>query len=225
MRRRRFLASSASLVVFSGCVGAPGNSTGSTETRTESETTDERATESTDERVTEQFSESVTVSGEIRPAGNPSPPAEEFACATDEFTRHPMMYHPDHLEWGDTENVSLRIDSTAFEYGDTVHITLTNTTDSRLSIGLKQTFQIELFTENGWQDVRGKTGEGEVQYVDLGAEPPPGEVYEWSLRLTETGLVAGDKEFTVCPELVSGRYRFVYWSTGAPVAVAFDFNR
>ncbi|MFB9810631.1 immunoglobulin-like domain-containing protein [Haloarcula sebkhae] len=135
------------------------------------------------------------------------------------------MYDPDRIKWGDTGTVSLRIDQTTFEYGDTAQITLTNTTDSRISTGLKQTYQIERFTDDGWQDVRGKTGGDEIQYVDMGSEPAPGVIYEWSLRLTEAGLVAGDKEFTVCPELVSGRYRFVYWTVDAPVAVAFDLTR
>lgn len=225
MRRRRFLASASSLVVFSGCAGPTENSSESTETRTETGTIDESGTQTTDGRVTERFTETVTVDGQIRPSESPSPPSEEFTCDKSDFTRHPSMYDADSLVWGDTENVSLRIDSTTFEYGDTAHITLTNTTDSHLSIGLKETFQIELFTEDGWQDVRGKIGEDEFQYVDLAREPTPGEIYEWSLRLTEEGLVAGAEELSVCPELVSGRYRFVYWGTGTPVAIAFDLQR
>jgi hypothetical protein len=131
------------------------------------------------------------------------------------------MYNPNTLAWGDTERTSSRIDGTPCECGDTATVRLINTTDSRISIGLKERYQIELFTEDGWQDVRGKTSHDDFEYVDLGAEPKPGEVYEWSLRLTEEGLVAGAEELTVCPDLVSGRYRFVYWGTDTPVAVAF----
>jgi hypothetical protein len=134
------------------------------------------------------------------------------------------MYDEGSVPWGDTGYVSLRIDDTAFEYGDTAKITLTNTSDSVLSLGLKYMYHIELLTEDRWQDVRGKTGEDEFQYIEMATEAAPGEVFEWSLRLTEAGIVPDEKDFIVCPELVSGRYRFVYW-TSTPVAVTFDLQK
>jgi hypothetical protein len=149
---------------------------------------------------------------------------KEFSCEKNSFTRHPPMYDEGSVPWGDTGYVSLRIDETAFEYGDTAQITLTNVSDSTLSVGLKYMYQIELLTEDGWQDVRGQTGEDRFQYVEMATEAAPGEVFEWSLRLTEAGVVPDEKDFTVCPELVSGRYRFIYWAS-APVAVAFDLQK
>ena len=58
----------------------------------------------------------------------------------------------------------------------------------------------------------------------MATEAAPREVFEWSLRLTEAGIVPDEKDFIVCPELISGRYRFVYWIS-TPVAVAFDLQK
>jgi hypothetical protein len=79
-------------------------------------------------------------------------------------------------------------------------------------------------TENGWQDVRGSTEHERFAYTDEAVMHRPGEGFEWTFELTESGLVADHThDLTVCPDLQTGRYRFVYFSPG--VAVSFDLQR
>ncbi|KZX48229.1 MULTISPECIES: hypothetical protein [unclassified Haloarcula] len=217
MRRRHYLLATSSVFGFAGCSSTSSDPT-ETAAKTETENTEQQTAGNTEEMTERQLS------GHIRPAESPESPVKELSCEKGNFTRHPPMYDEGSVPWGDTGYVSLRIDGTAFEYGDTAQITLTNVSDRTLSLGLKYLYQIELLTEDGWQDVRGQTGDDEFQYVDMGTEAAPGQVFEWSLRLTEEGVVPDEKDFTVCPELVSGRYRFVYW-TVTPVAVAFDLQK
>jgi len=214
MRRRRYLLATSSLLGLAGCSGTGSNPIETT-AETDTETTDQKPTESTEITGSQ-------LSGRVRPTDSPGSPVEELSCEKSTFTRHPPMY--DEISWGDTENISLRINDTAFEYGDTAQITLTNTSNRTISLGLKYMYQIELLTEDGWQDVRGKTGDDDFEYIEMSTENPPGKVFEWSLRLTEEGVVPDEKDFIVCPELVSGRYRFVYPSL-EQVAVAFDLQK
>jgi len=215
MRRRNYLLATSSLFGLAGCSSISSNPT-ETATKTETESTDEK-TATNSENVTQS-----QLSGHIRPTDSQWEPVKGFSCDKSNFTRHPPRY--DELSWGDTEDISLRINDTAFEYGDTAQITLTNTSNRTISLDLKYMYQIELLTEDGWQDVRGQTGEDEFQYIEMATEAAPGEVFEWSLHLTEEGVVPDEKDFIVCPELTSGRYRFVYW-TSTPVAVAFDLQK
>ena len=217
MRRRNYLLATSSVLGFAGCSSTSSNPT-ETDAKTETENTDEKTAGNAENMTRSQLS------GQIRPTDSPGSPVNEFSCDKSNFTRHPPMYDEGSVPWGDTGYVSLRIDDTAFEYGDTARITLTNTSDSTITLGLKYMYQIELLTEDGWQDVRGQIGDDEFQYIEMATEAAPGEVFEWSLRLTEEGVVPDEKDFTVCPKLVSGRYRFVYWAA-SQVAVAFDLQK
>jgi hypothetical protein len=139
------------------------------------------------------------------------------------------MYDDEAVEWGDTDSFSLRVSQPSFAYGDTAEFRLTNTTDRRLDIGTTEKFQIELYTADGWQDLRGQTDGERFSYTQMGLTVPPDDGPNWSRRLTETDLsgTADDREQTlrVCPDLQSGRYRFLFRGTPSPVAVAFDLSR
>jgi len=215
MRRRHYLLATSNFLGFTGCSSISSSPT-ETAAKTEAENTDEKTA-----RNAENMTESQ-LSGHVRPTDSPGIPEKGLSCDKNNFTRHPPRY--DDISWGDTENISLRVNDTAFEYGDTAQITLTNTSNRTISLGLKYVYQIELLTEDGWQDVRGKTGDDDFEYIELATENPPGTVFEWSLRLTEEGVVPDEKDFIVCPELVSGRYRFVYPEV-EQVAVAFDLQK
>jgi hypothetical protein len=53
---------------------------------------------------------------------------------------------------------------------------------------------------------------------------PPGAGFEWSIELTESGVVADHSQLSAraCPSLQPGRYRFVFWGAN-DLAVAFDY--
>jgi len=138
-------------------------------------------------------------------------------------------YSEDHLHWGDVGDYSLRINALEFEYGDTAEIELT--ADDR---GSDHKWNFEIYTENGWRDVRGTTNEDDlIGYDDIGNLSDA----EWRIELTEDGIIeAGvhQDELEVCSDLVSARYRFVYWGIGGAetetglenrgIAVAFDIE-
>lgn len=164
--------------------------------------------------------------GYIRPDEDPEHVPDSFRCDREGFERYEKMYNEDNLYWGDVDHFSLRVNSLEFEYGDTAEIELTHE-DQR---GIDEKFNFEIYTGNGWQDVR--ENNDKVGYDD-NALPSDAE---WNIELTEEGIVeqAGGwaDRFEVCSALVSGRYRFDFWGIGRAetetglenpgIAVAFD---
>jgi hypothetical protein len=153
---------------------------------------------------------------------------QELTCADDEFTRHWDIPEDHRIEWGSVEPLKLRISDLSANYGDTVRINLTNTASDPVGTGNRRKFIFELYTAAGWQPMRGTTRDSPLVYTDEGVTHQPGDGFSWELPLTETSLEQVGKDLQVCPELVSGRYRFVYWgliNTDAAVAVAFDLHR
>jgi hypothetical protein len=95
-------------------------------------------------------------------------------------------------------------------------------------MGTEQQVQVELYTEEGWKEVRGRFGEGEFEFTDLGAELPPNEEFEWEFPFAEAGIVDEfyqELDLEVCPDLSAGRYRLVFSGYEPAPAVAFDVGR
>jgi len=170
------------------------------------------------------------LAGSVRPDGDPPATPAALDCSVDGFERHGTGY--DDVAWGAATDddgqatFGLRTDTLAAAYGDTVTVTLTNVTDATQYTGNRHKYNLEVLTEDGWQDVRGTDGEGPVGYTDEAVGHAPGEGFEWELELTESGVLAGhvyEDSLSVCPDLPSGRYRFVFWEP--TVAVAFDVER
>jgi hypothetical protein len=164
--------------------------------------------------------------GYVGPEREPNPVAA-LDCPDEGFTRHGTGFSGD-VEWGEATDddgnptVALRVDQLGFTRGDTVTVTMTNVTDGEQVTGNRDKYNLQVYTEAGWQDVRGWTGD-ERGYTDEGRLHQPGEGFEWSLTLTEAGVVAGHPHagnLTVCPGLPAGRYRFAFWEPA--VAVGFD---
>ena len=109
--------------------------------------------------------------------------------------------------------------------GDPFRIELTNVSDRSTYIGNQGKYNLEVRTEDGWTEIRGADGEGSFEYTDEAIGVEPGETLVWEFEMTESGLVEGGPhadELRVCPDLVAGRYRFVFWG-GDDLAVAFDY--
>lgn len=169
--------------------------------------------------------------GYIRPDDDPDTIPAGFTCDNEEFEPHWRGYSQDHLYWGDVDDYSLRVNALEFEYGETAEIELS--ADDR---GSDNKWNLEILTENGWRDVRGTTDEDDRKYLgydDIGLLSDA----EWRIELTEDGIIdAGTHQdkLDVCPDLVSARYRFVYWGIGGVetadgwdsrgVTVAFDIG-
>lgn len=167
--------------------------------------------------------------GYVRPDGDPDTVPASFECQREGFERLNPHYDDEHLHWGDVGDYSMRVDALEFAYGETAAIELS--ADTR---GSDDKWHIEIYTENGWQKVRGTASERDQQYLgydDIGIMSDA----EWRITLTEDGIIeAGGHEdiLEVCPDLVSGRYRFVYWGVSgvddegaeSAIAVAFDLD-
>ena len=170
--------------------------------------------------------------GSVRPKAE-AEPIGPFECDRSNIYRHPQAFDEGNLVWGSVEHegqvtLGLRIGDTEFEYGDTAQVELTNVTDEPVYTGNRTKYNIQAYTEDGWQDVRVADEEQRFEYEDDAVEHPPGEGFEWPVELTETGIVAGTHHAhaEVCPELSSGRYRFAFFGiTDGAVAVAFDLRR
>lgn len=161
-----------------------------------------------------------TQTGDIQPEGDPTEIPSEFVCENSEFNRHVKPYDLDRLRWGDTEDESLRVNGLSFNYGETTEISL-----HANERGTSDSFNFEIYTENGWRDVRGTTDGSDITYTD---EDVSGG-HTWEIELTEDGIISASNDsmpLEVCPNLVSGRYRFVFWGLigDASVAVSFDID-
>lgn len=164
--------------------------------------------------------------GHVRPDDDPVA-RESLTCDRDGFQRHGGWVGDP--PWGlttddsDDPTFALRVDSLEVARGETVTVTMTNVSDTTQSTGNRNKYGLQAYTESGWQDVRGAADGGMLPYTDEAISHFPGDGFEWTLELTEEGLVADHvhaDRLVVCPDLEPGRYRFVFWEPG--VAVAFD---
>lgn len=163
--------------------------------------------------------------GHVRPEEDPDTLPADFVCDQEGFDPHWAGYSEKHLYWGDVDDYSMRVNALEFEYGDSVEITLSAT-----DRGSDYKFNFEIFTKNGWRDVRVITDEDAFAgYDDIGVLDDA----EWTFELTEDGIIDDIFEpgkyqdsLEVCPNLVTARYRFVYWGLlgDDSIAVAFDID-
>ena len=188
--------------------------------------------------------------GAIRPDGDPEPIAP-LECDRAGVERYAGWFEPDDVAWGDFGDgdgnggdssgdvdgggdssgdgpaLALRIDDTAYERGETASIRLWNVADRLVNTGNSRKYALEVYTESGWQDVRVGDADGFRGYTDEAVSHAPGEGFEWSIELTESGIAASTPHdgVAVCPALAPGRFRFVYWGAiGGAVAVGFGVS-
>lgn len=169
--------------------------------------------------------------GHVRPEGDPETVPAALDCGDDDFERHGPGVDPSTVRWGlaaddDGEpTFALRVEDLAYQRGETVRVALTNVSDSKQHTGNRHKHGLEVYTEDGWQDVRGWADGRPRGYTDEALAHDPGEGFEWTFEFTEDGVLAGhvhEDDLTVCPGLPAGRYRFVFWEPA--VAVAFDLR-
>ena len=169
--------------------------------------------------------------GAIHPDDDPEVVPEPLQCPEDSFERLGPKYDPAEVHWGDAEMLALRIEDTDYEYGDVIELTLTNVGGETEELNDYRSFNLEIYTEYGWQDVRVDT-EPDVPraFPDDGTGHDPDETWRWEIELSESGIEEASflaESTRVCPELQSGRYRFVFanqFGAEEAVAVAFDVS-
>lgn len=182
--------------------------------------------------------------GHVRSGGDP-PKLEELSCDEADFERH---WGPDEgvalgevYDENDTVTFAMRVgasysrdtdsdEETAprMERGDRLRITMWNISDEVQYSGNRHKWNLQVRTMNGWQDVRGTTDGEPVAYTDEAVEHRPGRGFEWSLAMTEAGVIEGhehEDRLQVCPRLPDGRYRFIHQEAGGkPLSVEFAYT-
>jgi hypothetical protein len=168
--------------------------------------------------------------GYVRPDAEPDPVAP-LDCDRENVGRHPQWADEADVQWGDFERddeavLALRVEDLDYEYGDTARITLTNVADEPVATGNRHKYNLQVYTDDGWQDLRVKDEDDYFEYTDEAVEHPPGEGFEWAFELTEGGIVEGTyhDDAEVCPDLQSGRYRFAYFGVPGDGAAAVAFE-
>ena len=182
--------------------------------------------------------------GGVRPDGEPSSVPATFECGDEGFERHPQAYEGE-VNWGGGGGagsdaggdgpLALRAvipgdDDPASEpmeigRGTAFRIELTNVSGRGTYVGNQGKYNLELRTEAGWTELRGTDGDATFGYTDEAIGVDLGETLTWEFEMTESGLVEGGPHadaLRVCPDLVPGRYRFVFFGA-ADLAVAFDY--
>ncbi|WP_144798006.1 hypothetical protein [Halorubrum depositum] len=188
--------------------------------------------------------------GGVRPDGDPEALPASFECEREGFERHPQAYDGE-VDWGggggvggddggdtgtgDRGPLALRAvipgdDDPASEplsvgRGTAFRIELTNVSGREVHVGNRGKYNLEILTEAGWTEIRGGDEDATFEYTDEAIAVRPGETLAWEFEMTEEGLVEGGPhadDLHVCPDLVPGRYRFVFFGAD-DLAVAFDY--
>jgi len=185
------------------------------------------------------------LAGEVRPDHEPANVPAVFTCDADGFERHPQAYDGE-VNWGGGGGagsdaggdgpLALRVvipgdgapgsDPLAIGRGTRFRIELTNVSGRAAYVGNQGKYNLEIRTEGGWTELRGTEGDATFGYTDEALGVEPGETLTWEFEMTESGLVEGGPHadaLRVCPDLVPGRYRFVFFGA-ADLAVAFDYE-
>lgn len=118
----------------------------------------------------------------------------------------------------------LQADRRSLQHGEEVTIHLEGS-DRR---GSNSRFNLQVFTEAGWEEVRINTNWLADDHADilLGGDEEWTFAFGDELQFTHTRMPEMSTLFA-CPGTPIGRYRFVYWGTGDPadgLAVAFDLT-
>lgn len=192
-----------------------------------------------------RYADPAGLPGHVRPNGDPGkleaftcddeafqrlegPTADEVALGeayNDEELTFAMRVHATQtVKAGGEEDSSPRVGR-----GDEVRVTMHNVSTNVQHTGNRHKWNLQVLTMDGWHDVRGTTGDEWLGYDDVALEQSPDEGFEWTLEMTEAGVLqehVHEDNLEVCPDLQPGRYRFVYNGivSGEPVAVEFDYE-
>lgn len=214
VNRRRFLGliGAGSIGALAGCPTPPDPPDHNTTP------TNQTPTDGTSDNMPDNFNGNLQG---IKPEGQPPAiPNHEF-CTTGDRSQHPVFVDLGKVKTGDYEDWELRVSSTNIDVGKSFAIELKNTSSTAIEFGNKWRFNIQLYTEQGWQEVRWL--KKQIPYKDISRMVEPGSGVRWEFYSSAAGIIAThpySNYMVVCPELPPGRYRFICGDF--PVAVQFN---
>lgn len=169
-----------------------------------------------------------TLPGYVQPEGD-AVPIHPLECEDEAFERHRQWVDENYVHLGDYDPdddivFALRVNQRSFERGDQVEIRMTNVSASGVGTGNRSKYNLQVYTEDGWQDVRGYA-DGPISYTDEAIVHPPGGGFEWSFELTDDGIEeVAWADLEVCPGVSAGRYRFVFFGLIGDDGLAVEFD-
>lgn len=175
---------------------------------------------------TQEGIDPAELTGFVAPGGEPPTVPAPIECATgrrhEQRVAEPAVQLGQATRDGDPQ-FALTADDTVYERGDTLGVSLRTITPTPRESAGRYSYNLQVLTEAGWQDLRVVT-RPQISYPEDTVVHAPGEGFDWSITLTASGLLADhilEQSLLVCPGLVVGRYRFLFWDPA--VAVEFDY--
>lgn len=156
----------------------------------------------------------------------PDDPPSAATCTDDGFKRLDQRFSDDSLQ----NNVLEEEGTSLFEMesqdtvalGETISITMTNVSGEDQLVGVPEKYDIQRYTADGWQNVRGYDGEDYEKYSIDATVLAPDDSYDWSLPVTADGFSDDEHGLYTCPAPEPGTYRFAYWEVGGAIATCFE---
>lgn len=216
VNRRRFISliSAGSVGALAGCPTPPDPPDHNTSTPSSPDDS------TTDDNKPDNFDGNLQG---IKPEGAPPDIPNYEYCTTGGRSQHPVFVDLGKVENGDYEDWELRISSTNIEVGNSFAIELKNTSSESIEFGNKWRYNLQLYTEQGWQEVRWL--KKNIPYKDITKMIEPESGVRWEFYSSAAGIIAThpySNHMVVCPELPPGRYRFICGSF--PIAVQFNIS-
>jgi len=208
MDRRRFigLLASASFGTLAGCPRPPNSPKNNT--------------------TNQSFKNSSEFSGDLTgvvPESTPPSIPTNTHCSNKGKSMHYAFVDFGKVKQGDFESWELRISETNISIGDSFSIEIQNTSSNTLEFGNRFKYNLQLYTENGWQEIRWL--EKSISYEDVTVSVEPDDGIRWNFYATPNGIIAPHPKsdiMSICPELPPGRYRFICGYV--PVSVQFNIE-
>jgi hypothetical protein len=132
------------------------------------------------------------------------------------------------------DGFKIEIANREISIGDTVTVSITNTSGEERTTGVKQKYDIQRKSGEAWRSIFGVVRERPI-YSDKGITHQPGEGFQWEFEFSSEGLSEEDSSeptYKVCNSLRNGEYRFVYWGvpskrgeTNEAIAVRFSVSQ
>ncbi len=115
------------------------------------------------------------------------------------------------------DDLSLRLRQEPISLGDTGEFEVTNTGDSKITLGCNNPWAIQKQSDGDWQHV---TWTGDRYYQMCATELSPGDSLVEGITLSKSGLERGSNEHS--PELRPGQYRFLLLGSSPYLALEFE---
>ncbi len=214
MRRRRLLASLASVPLLSGCNSRSTDSSSTLNATSSSEQTTVRT-------ATPTHTETTVSNASAAPTTPQSPydlttPDGEILCEGGSSWED---YSIGEAIDGRVGGFTLSVSPSSVARGEELTAVLENVSNTGQETGGYRKFAVQERTEFDWNHILTITNRG---FPSIAFGHQPGSGFRWQFTVSRRGFSVGP--FSVCQPLEPGQYRFVYWGLSGKNAIADRFQ-